>query len=35
MAVVVAPENAEKFVAEAREENLEATMVALVNDSGV
>lgn len=34
MAVVVAPENAEKFVAEAREENLEATMVALVNDSG-
>ncbi|MGI6084813.1 MAG: phosphoribosylformylglycinamidine synthase, partial [Acetivibrionales bacterium] len=34
MAVVVAPENAEKFISEARKENLEATMVAVVDDSG-
>ena len=34
MAVVVAPENAEKFIEEARKENLEATMVAVVDDSG-
>jgi phosphoribosylformylglycinamidine synthase len=34
MAVVVAPENAERFIAEARKENLEATMVAVVDDSG-
>ena len=34
MAVVVAPENAGKFIEEARKENLEATMVAVVDDSG-
>ncbi len=34
MAVVVSPENAESFVFEAGKENLEATMVAVVNDSG-
>lgn len=34
MAVVVAPENAERFIEEARKENLEATMVAVVDDSG-
>ncbi|NLE24549.1 MAG: phosphoribosylformylglycinamidine synthase [Clostridiaceae bacterium] len=34
MAVVVAPQNAEKFIEEARKENLEATMVAVVDDSG-
>ncbi|HHU89599.1 MAG TPA: phosphoribosylformylglycinamidine synthase [Clostridiaceae bacterium] len=34
MAVVVAPENAGKFIEEARCENLEATMVAVVDDSG-
>lgn len=32
MAVVIAPENVEKFVAYAREENLEATVVAKVTD---
>ena len=34
MAVVVAPENVEKFIQEARKENLEATKVALVTDTG-
>lgn len=33
MAVVVAPENAEKFIALAKEENLEATIVAVVTES--
>jgi len=33
MAVVVAPENAEKFIARAGEENLEATVVAQVTDT--
>ena len=32
MAVVVAPEDAEKFIAEANKENLEATAVAVVTD---
>lgn len=34
MAVVVSPENSEKFISEARQENLEATKVAVVTDSG-
>lgn len=34
MAVVVAPENVEKFIFEARKENLEATKVAVVTDTG-
>ncbi len=34
MAVVVSPENVNKFIEEARKENLEATMVAVVNDTG-
>jgi phosphoribosylformylglycinamidine synthase len=34
MAVVVSPENVNKFIEEARKENLEATKVAVVNDSG-
>ena len=32
MAVVVAPENAEKFIAEAAKENLEATIVAVASE---
>ncbi|HHY63623.1 MAG TPA: phosphoribosylformylglycinamidine synthase, partial [Clostridiaceae bacterium] len=34
MAVVVSPENVNRFIEEARKENLEATMVAVVNDTG-
>ena len=34
MAVVVSPENVDKFILEARRENLEATKVAVVTDSG-
>ncbi len=34
MAVVVAPENVERFINEARQENLEATKVAVVTDTG-
>jgi len=34
MAVVVSPENVNRFIEEARKENLEATKVAVVNDSG-
>ncbi|MGE4548622.1 MAG: phosphoribosylformylglycinamidine synthase [Intestinibacillus sp.] len=34
MAVVVAPENSEKFIEAARQENLEAVVVATVTDTG-
>lgn len=34
MAVVVSPENVQKFIDEARKENLEATKVAVVTDTG-
>ncbi len=34
MAVVVAPENVQRFIDEARKENLEATKVAVVTDTG-
>lgn len=34
MAVVVSPENVQRFIEEARKENLEATKVAVVTDTG-